>query len=149
MNYSMTQNEDLSISLAAAYIPYNHFQLSRGYKAGFKYTEYLNLLTYLRYPDFFYGSIFSFKERLCRVGGDGGNDIPIWTLPSLNEKVGLILISSNMAAKAGYQAIATDLQPVLCNQVRGFFNLISGDSAVLDLHDMAGGYNLVSSNWID
>lgn len=61
MRFVLKQRDVTAISLT---VPYQHFQRSRGYHYGFKYTEYMKLMTKRQYHDLAYYRSLESKERL-------------------------------------------------------------------------------------
>lgn len=66
MRYIIKQQGVSSISLVVHYVPYQHFQRSRGYHWGFKYTEYMKLMSEIRHRRLRdRNSSMELKRRLC------------------------------------------------------------------------------------
>lgn len=129
------ENGNGSIKLTCPYITYTQFQRSRGFLCDYKYTDYLKLLTLLQYqsniPQTFSGA--EFTQKFCREKPtlQIKNELPRWGPNPFKERHSS-LDSDNMFKISD-----------------GFFNNIPGDSALVDIHNVAGGFDLVSSSWVD
>ena len=65
MRYIVKQQGVSSISLVIHYVPYQHFQRSRGYRWGFNYTEYMKFMSEIRHRIHYDNSSIELKRRLC------------------------------------------------------------------------------------
>ena len=86
MKYVVQEVDDWFINLTVPYVPYEHFQLSRGHRDGFTYADYMNVWTHLlHFND--RGRVFKLKENMCRA-----EDHEIEKLPVKSLKVGAQLL---------------------------------------------------------
>jgi hypothetical protein len=130
LHYLVEDNDDGSINLTCPYITYAQFQQSRGFLCDYKYTDYIQRLTLLQYqsniPRNLSGESCK-EEPAVQVK----KELPRWSPQPPQERHSSLHLDN------------------MFEVYDGFFNNIPGDSTLVDLYNVAGGFDLVSSNWVD
>jgi hypothetical protein len=132
LHYRVEENDEGNIDITCPYITYAQFQRSRGYRCDFKYTDYMELVVDLCAPRSSYRQLRYAKRKFCSVK----------PAKMANTKISRCTPPPRVGMKSGNPESNFEA-------VDGFFNSIPGDSALIDIGNVAGGFDLVSSAWVD